>query len=478
MSYLQKKKRRKAPRIIGAVLLVLAAAAALVLLNRWQLRVELWGEEDCTLEYGEPYWEPGAQAVFGGELFLRDWVQPEVRVRGRVDPQTLGDYTVTYTAEYLGFTAERTRRVHVVDTTPPVLTLWEIPGSYTLPGSDYREEGYTARDRAEGDLTDRVERREEDGVVYYTVSDSSGNTARAERTVAYDDPVPPTLTLLGKTTLTLVSGTAYLEPGWIARDDLDGNLNGRVEVTGEVDTETPGDYVLTYTVEDSWHNVTTVRRTVTVEPAPEPEPEPTGIVYLTFDDGPSKHTQRLLDILDQYGVKVTFFVVNYGYTDMIGKEAAAGHSIGVHSATHNYSKIYASEEAYFADLDKMNQIIYEQTGACSDIIRFPGGSSNTVSRFNPGIMTRLVQAVEERGYAYFDWNVSSGDAGDTTESDVVYRNVINGIQAHDVSVVLMHDSLGYTVSAVERIITWCLENGYLLLPLDHDSPTAHHTPTN
>ena len=89
-------------------------------------------------------------------------------------------------------------------------------------------------------------------------------------------------------------------------------------------------------------------------------------------------------------------------------------------------------------------------------------------------MTRLAKAVEDRGYAYFDWNVSGGDAGTTTDPDEVYRYVIEGIQAHENSVVLLHDSKSYTVDTVERILIWCLENNYALLPLDHDSPTAHH----
>ena len=456
---------------LGIIILLLAAAAAvLLLLNRWQLRLELLGEEDLALECGEPYREQGAEAVFGGSPLLPALASPQVRIRGTVDPRTIGDYTLEYTAQYLWFTAECTRRVHVRDTLPPVITLAETPGSFTLPGYPYREEGYAAVDNADGDLTDRVERREEDGVIIYSVTDSSGNGTRAERTIRYNDPLPPEITLLGEKTLTLPYGAAYEEPGFLARDNLDGDLSARFQVDGTVDPAIPGRYTLRYTVEDSWHNGVCAWRTVTVEPKAEPR----GYVYLTFDDGPSKHTQRLLDILDRYGVKVTFFVVNYGYTDMIGREAAAGHSIGVHSATHDYNKIYASEEAYFADLDKMNDIIFEQTGAYSDIIRFPGGSSNTISRFNPGIMTRLARAVEARGYAYFDWNVSSGDAGITTDPEEIYRTVIEEIQKRDVSVVLMHDSKSYTVDTIERILIWCLENNYALLPLGHDSPAAHH----
>ena len=472
------RMRKAVPLII--LFLILAAAAALLLLNRWQLRLELQGEEEITLEWGTEYREPGAKAVFGGRLFLPDFAEPQVVIRGRADPLSLGDYTLTYSAKYLWYRAERIRRIHVEDTVPPVITLAEIPGHYTLPGSAYEEEGFAAADNADGDLTAAVIRRETDGVVRYSVSDSSGNTAEAFRSIRYDDPCPPELSLMGGSHLILPFGTPYREPGFTARDNVDGDLTPNVRVSGAVTSEVPGDYPLLYTVEDGWHNRTSAVRTVTVEPPPEPEPEPepAGYVYLTFDDGPSKHTQRLLDILDQYGVKVTFFVVNYGYTDMIGREAAAGHSIGVHSATHDYNKIYASEEAYFADLQKMNDIIFEQTGAYSDLIRFPGGSSNTVSRFNPGIMTRLVQAVTDRGYAYFDWNVSSGDAGITTDPDEIFRYVIEGISAHQVSVVLLHDSHGYTVDAMERILTWCLENHYVLLPLDHDGPTAHHRVNN
>ena len=198
-------------------------------------------------------------------------------------------------------------------------------------------------------------------------------------------------------------------------------------------------------------------------------------IALTFDDGPiPEATPFVLDTLARYGIKATFFVVNYGYREMIAREAAAGHSVAVHSLTHDYQKIYASEDAYFADVRAMNEIIKAQTGSYSTMLRFPGGSSNRVSSFNPGIMTRLVQAVTDAGYQYYDWNVSSGDAGLTTDTNVVYQNVIDGIKNYNVSIVLQHDSKGYSVDAVERIIQWGLSNGYTFLPLTPSSPKAHH----
>lgn len=202
------------------------------------------------------------------------------------------------------------------------------------------------------------------------------------------------------------------------------------------------------------------------------------VIYLTFDDGPGRDTRRLLDILDKYNVKATFFVVNTSYSNVIAEEYKRGHSIGIHCNTHNYYSLYESDEAYFADFNAMYDEIVNQTGEGTCLLRFPGGSSNTVSCFNPGIMTRLTEEVENRGFTYFDWNVSSGDAGQTIETQQVVENVINGVQKHKVSVVLQHDKKSFSVDAVEQIIIWGLENGYTFLPLTKDSPTCHHKIAN
>ena len=473
-----KKKRSGAVWVaLTLALFALAGAGALFLLNNWRIELSGTGPREQVLEVGTPYELPTPTAVLKGDILLRDGKAVEVFRDGEVDPDKLGDYRVNFRAEALLESAEAGSVIHVVDTTPPVLTLTPDDFDYLLPGTEYEEAGYSALDNLDGDITGRVEREVLPNGVRYTVSDSSGNTAEAFRPLNFDDPVAPELTLLGDDPLVLTVGTAFEEPGWTAVDNYDGDIGSWVRVSGdEVNIWAAGDYVIHYQVTDSWGNRAEAERTVTVEKAPQPDPSDPGskIIYLTFDDGPSKHTERLLGILAKYDVKATFFVVNYGYRDMIGREAAAGHTVGVHSLTHEYKTIYASEEAYFADLNAMNEIVKAQTGSYSTIIRFPGGSSNTVSKFNPGIMTRLVQAVTDAGYQYFDWNVSSGDAGLTTVSDEVYQNVIDGVKGRRVSVVLMHDSKGYTVDAVERIIQWGLANGYTFLPLTPSSPKAHH----
>lgn len=204
------------------------------------------------------------------------------------------------------------------------------------------------------------------------------------------------------------------------------------------------------------------------------------IIYLTFDDGPGPYTSRLLDILDKYNVKATFFVTGAypGYANCIGRAYNAGHAIGVHSYTHNYNQIYASESAYWSDFEKVEDLIVSQTGQRTNIFRFPGGSSNAVSKFNPGIMTRLTKQAGQKGYYYFDWNVLSGDAGETTSSTGVYNNIVKGVSGRSTSVVLCHDIKGFTVDAMESFIPWAQSNGYTFLPLTENSPGAHHSLNN
>ena len=165
---------------------------------------------------------------------------------------------------------------------------------------------------------------------------------------------------------------------------------------------------------------------------------------------------------------------SWSYIKICKRIVDEGHAIGVHSTTHKYKEIYASEEAFLADFYEMENTIYNLTGTKPTIFRFPGGSSNTISRFNEGIMTRLATLMTNMGYQYFDWNVESGDAGLTTDPDEVFRRVVSGVQEFNVSVVLQHDVKGYSVEAVEKIIIWGLNNGYTFLPLEPTSPVCRH----
>lgn len=195
-------------------------------------------------------------------------------------------------------------------------------------------------------------------------------------------------------------------------------------------------------------------------------------IYLTFDDGPNANTEKLLDILKKYNVKATFFVTGqFGYEHLIKRAYDEGHSIGLHTYSHNYH-VYDSEEAYFDDLKKIDDVVYKAIGIHSKLIRFPGGSSNTISSDVLGIMTRLSKMVIDKGYKYFDWNVSSDDTSNIS-SEAIANNIINSL-GDGYYVVLQHDIKLKSVDAVEKVIEYGLENGYTFAALDMTSPGAHH----
>ena len=206
----------------------------------------------------------------------------------------------------------------------------------------------------------------------------------------------------------------------------------------------------------------------------------TGVVYLTYDDGPGDYTAALLDVLQKYDVKATFFVTGRGTDDLIKREYDEGHTVALHTWSHNYAYLYSSVANYYADLQQISDRVKNITGEESKLIRFPGGSSNTVSKRYDGhsrIMSTLTRDVEAKGYTYFDWNVDSDDAGRANSADVVYNNVITRLKPGP-NVVLQHDIKPYSVEAVERIIQWCNDNNYVFEPLTKDSPTVHHGVNN
>ncbi len=207
------------------------------------------------------------------------------------------------------------------------------------------------------------------------------------------------------------------------------------------------------------------------------------VCYLTFDDGPTANTLKILEILNRYNVKATFFVVDNAYTkiEYVAQVHAAGHTIGVHTASHNYSQIYSSVDNYFADFNAISDKIKHYTGEGTNIMRFPGGSSNLVSkRYTRGIMTVLSQKVTDLGYTYFDWNVDSGDASGTLSASRIANNVLQAAKNKSSICVLMHDAAGKTttVDALPSIIEGLGRQGYRFEALTKDSHGFHHPINN
>ena len=201
-------------------------------------------------------------------------------------------------------------------------------------------------------------------------------------------------------------------------------------------------------------------------------------VYLTFDDGPSSNTDQILDILKDYDVKATFFVV--GKTDERSVKAyqrivEEGHTLAMHSYSHRYDEIYESKEAFARDLNSLQEYLYETTGVWPRIYRFPGGSSNTVSKVD---MQELIEYLTDIGITYFDWNVASGDAvSRTLPAETIVNNCLSGIEKQKESVILMHDASnkGTTIEALPQIIEAIQEQGDAeLLPITDETVPVQH----
>ena len=460
MKETEERKKRKSRRgwvILAAVLaLLLLVVSMLFLIDGRYVRFYMYGDGEQTIEYGTAFQDPGVYAVTTGRLFGESEERLKVETFGKVDTGRLGSYVLRYVTRYAFSEYSTERKITVVDTTPPVIELKHIEGYEPTWMTGYAEEGFTATDNCDGDLTGKVKRTPETDRIIYTVADTSGNSTTV--------------------------GLSYTDPGFEAYDSLGNDVSSYVVVEDGVVPYLSGDYEVWYSIRGGDDEVITEKRTVSVLPVELPKgvmPQEKTI-YLTFDDGPGPYTAQLLDILKSYNVKATFFVTSQQpkYLDLIGRAFREGHSIGVHTSCHDYDKIYASEQAYFDDFFAMEEIVKQQTGDYTRLFRFPGGSSNTVSSFNPGIMSRLTKAMTDMGYQYYDWNVVSGDAGGTNKTKQIIENIEEGCAQQTVSMILQHDIKDYSVAAVETVIQWGLANGYSFKALTLESPAMHHGVNN
>ncbi len=201
------------------------------------------------------------------------------------------------------------------------------------------------------------------------------------------------------------------------------------------------------------------------------------MVYLTFDDGPSSNTEEILNILDDYNVKATFFVCGKDlelYGDAYKRIVADGHTIGMHSYSHNFSEIYASEEAFAKDYNDIHNLILETTGVDTKYYRFPGGSSNLVSSTG---MSVFINYLNTQGAVYYDWNVSAGDAtSEAFSKEQLIDNIMKDVVQYKTSVVLLHDAANKeeTVEALPGIIEALQQEGAMILPITDETTVIQH----
>lgn len=177
-------------------------------------------------------------------------------------------------------------------------------------------------------------------------------------------------------------------------------------------------------------------------------------MYLTFDDGPSEeYTDMVLDVLKEKNIKATFFLIGEyvrKYPETAKRIAEEGHTIGIHCDVHDYQKIYASVDSYLEDFENAYDTVYEITGVEAEFFRFPGGSVNA---YNKAVYQDIIEEMETRGFVYYDWNASLGDAGkNSLTSEELIGNAVATARGRREVVMLAHDRVDNTAYALEKLI--------------------------
>ncbi|MCR5651250.1 MAG: polysaccharide deacetylase [Lachnospiraceae bacterium] len=197
--------------------------------------------------------------------------------------------------------------------------------------------------------------------------------------------------------------------------------------------------------------------------------------YLTFDDGPSVNTPKILDILKEYNVRATFFVCgtvdgNESLRKLYKRIVDEGHTIAMHSYSHRYGTLYASPKSFEDDLDKIHSLIYNETGVDAKLYRFPGGSGNTVSKHD---MNDFIGILHSKGYEYQDWNVYPGNPeGTSIPADMIVSGILDKVGDNESSIILLHDTgaKNTTVEALPKVIEGIREKDIVLLPMSENTP--------
>ena len=384
----------------------------------------------------------------------------DVKISGDINTNKIGNYEITYQLKNY----KKTCKVSVKDTKAPDLKLKAYKADMK---EDIKPESFveSVKDDSKVSLSFKKKpTKDKEQTITIIAKDEHGNKAMEETTLTLVKDIEKPI--IHTDTISVYVGS---KPNYKSYIEVTDNLDSKPKIkidSSKVKVKKTGTYKLLVTATDRSGNKAKANIKVTVE-------EPSKVVYMTFDDGPSENTDKILKILKKYDAKATFFVTgnNQKYNSSIKKAADQGNTIALHTYTHDYANVYSSTTAYFEDLQKVSDMVKQITGKAPKYIRFPGGSSNTISA--------LDSMVHEKGYEYFDWNCSSGDAASNT---VPAQDIVRNATSCDYEqiMILFHDSSPKTttVEALPEIIKSYKERGYVFKGICDDTPIFHHGVNN
>ena len=460
-----KKQKVQLRNIILIILLIASIAFGIHYITRPKI---IFNENPVILEINQSY-DPGS---FIKEV--KHAQRDDIKINGTFDTKQLGKNKLIYDLKGHHFTLT----YEVKDTKAPVVKTKNV--TITI-GDKVEAKDFIKKidDETKTTITFKKDYsfdKIQDLKVELIITDEGSNTTNAKATLHILEKDKKAPVFKGLDDVTIYQDTNFdFYQGVEAIDERDGKVDFSVDIS-KLDKHVLGTYKVYYTAKDNAGNIAKKARKVTIKKANNDK-----IIYLTIDDGPSANTPKVLDILDRYHVKATFFVTGQfpSYLNYIKVAYQKGHAIGLHTYSHDYGSVYASEDAYYRDLNKISDIVYKQTGQRSHIIRFPGGSSNTISSFNPGIMSRLTSSVRAKGYQYFDWNGSNGDGNSALPASTLIREAksYGGISP---LMMLTHDHAGShaSVEALPAIIEYYQSLGYTFKTVNINTSGFHHGVNN
>lgn len=469
-----KKITVKGKIVLAIIFLILILGTAYYFISRPQI---IFKQKDIKIEINEKYdFLKNIERVRDGNI-------KDVKVNTKnVDFNKLGTYEVIYTYDNKNYKIP----LEIVDTKKPKFEIVDLdldvgmevnPEDMVSKIEDATKTKVKFKKKYKFDQAGSVK-------VVVQVIDEAGNVSEKKATVKLfkDDQVPQ---ITGIEEMTVIKGAEVdFKLGVNVIDNRDPSPKLVVD-SSKVDLNKIGTYKAIYIASDRAGNKIEKQRVIKViekKDIGSTEQNNDKVVYLTFDDGPSENTQKILDILDRYNVKATFFVTgtNQQYNYLIQEANKRGHTIGLHTYCHDYATVYSSVDAYFNDLNNVGNMVKNLIGFTPKYIRFPGGSSNTVSKkYTPGIMTILTKEVINRGYQYYDWN---GDSTDASGNNVAVSKLIaNATSSKSNNVnILFHDTRAKstTVEALPTIIENYLARGYRFEGINDNSFVPHQKVNN
>ncbi len=469
-------KNKKKIIIIGSILIFINVLLIISIFLP-KISIELNDKVFVTVRVGENYSPLGAKA-YVKNIFGKDEIK--VTVSGEVDVTKVGKYPIVYTAKANGLKNTKIQIINVIDDVKPQITL--NGNVKACKNNKVIDINATANDNYDGNITDKIKFKIEKDEIFLNVSDSSKNESTIKSAIDYVDNEKPVISINGQEVMYIKEGSAYEEEGATASDSCDGDISENIKISGKVDTSKLGEYKIKYEVKDEYGNVVTKeRKVVVVDKDDDPLAYVTdGTIYLTFDDGPGQYTAKILDILAKNNIKATFFVTGQfsKYYDLITREYNEGHTVGIHTYSHKWD-IYDSVDTYLADFNKIEQIVFDKTGTHPKYFRFPGGTSNTVSRkHSEGIMTTLASLMTEKGYTYFDWSVDCCDTCKNNSVDDIINTIKKYVKGNGNYIILMHDIKKNTLTALPTIIENLKNKGYVFKKIDETTPRKQFAPLN